>query len=171
MSPFSLVSPPHLNLDLHIEFGHLTSPLLTPSSPYLALIGDIGLAKRKTDQYRQFLLEQADRFEQVFVVPGNHEFYHSTVTEALAIMEEVCNLRPNLHCMLQKRVDLCEGNVVVLGTPLWCDSFLSFSLSFSLDRTNVPEERADIVRMRMTDYSRIFMANPPGSKDGLLLMT
>ncbi len=39
----------------------------------MALLGDISYAKK--DNYQSFLLEQAQRFEKVFVIAGNHEFY------------------------------------------------------------------------------------------------
>ncbi len=39
----------------------------------LALLGDISYALK--DSYQSFLLEQAEQFETVFVIAGNHEFY------------------------------------------------------------------------------------------------
>ena len=55
-----------------IEFGD--TPDVLVSSQFLALLGDIGLVT--TAEYKNFLLDMADKFEKVFVILGNHEFYH-----------------------------------------------------------------------------------------------
>jgi len=39
-----------------------------------ALLGDIGIAD--SPAYRDFLHKQADRFEQVLSIAGNHEYYN-----------------------------------------------------------------------------------------------
>ena len=42
-----------------------------PNAPVLALLGDIGSPSEPA--YEAFLLRQAQRFEQVLVLTGNHE--------------------------------------------------------------------------------------------------
>lgn len=69
--------------DLHIEFAERFVPahpddaalqsIVTPSAPVLALLGDIGIPTYPV--YRRFLLLQAERFEHVLVITGNHEYY------------------------------------------------------------------------------------------------
>src|SRR5262245_11692489 len=59
--------------DLHLEFG--SEGVIKPNAKYLALLGDIGLARQK--KYHNFLLAQADRYEKVFVIAGDMgEFHH-----------------------------------------------------------------------------------------------
>ncbi len=88
--------------DLHIEFydDYPSIPqttLIQPSSPYLCLLGDIGLAN--DEKYRQFLLDCSDRFQTVFVVAGNHEYYHNTVEKTKNKIREICKERENLVLM------------------------------------------------------------------------
>lgn len=65
--------------DLHIEFyGTATSEeldkLVIPNAPVLVLLGDIGIPTHAS--YRNFLLMQAERFQAVLILSGNHEYYN-----------------------------------------------------------------------------------------------
>ncbi len=63
----------HKLTDLHIEFPRAEKLKIPKKAPYLALIGDIGvLYKAKKEAYRQFLLDQAEIFDKVLVILGNH---------------------------------------------------------------------------------------------------
>ncbi|KZF23721.1 hypothetical protein L228DRAFT_246563 [Xylona heveae TC161] len=63
--------------DLHLEINKQYSSYDIPvCSPYLILAGDVGrLADSDYNEYRDFLCRQTERFEKVFLVLGNHEFY------------------------------------------------------------------------------------------------
>ena len=71
--------------DLHLEFYSCPAEdawreeeldrMIVPRAPVLALLGDIGIPTHPV--YRSFLLRQAERFEAVLVITGNHEFYDS----------------------------------------------------------------------------------------------
>lgn len=112
--------------DLHIEFYDKNrSPpnfLIEPRAPILALLGDVGLAC--TDQLRDFLHAQADRFERVLFVPGNHEYYNRRSTtycmdEQDRWMQSVCSERDSLHFMDNDSMVL--NGVLVLGSTLWSE--------------------------------------------------
>lgn len=63
--------------DIHIEFSQ--SPILSSPEPrlnFLFLVGDIGIPS-KDEKYEKFLLDCASKFEKVFVIAGNHEYYTS----------------------------------------------------------------------------------------------
>jgi predicted MPP superfamily phosphohydrolase len=65
--------------DIHLETHHNTSKsifekILKPSSPYLALCGDIGYPGAQL--YEPFLKYCSDNFKYVFYIAGNHEFYN-----------------------------------------------------------------------------------------------
>lgn len=122
--------------DLHIEFGYDYSTVVEPSCKYLAMLGDIGLAK--TESYRDFVHQQAERFEKVFVIAGNHEYYKSSVQEAGAKMAALCAEKDNVVFMDRTSV-LLEG-VRFLGCTLWSD---------------IPDEHKKEVQARMSDYRRI----------------
>jgi len=104
--------------------------IIEPQAPILALLGDVGLAF--SDHLRYFLHQQADRFEHVLYLAGNHEFYNHgrktdsengegpyyyTVSEQLAWLRQVCQEKPNLYFMEQTTVHI--GHVRILGTTLW----------------------------------------------------
>lgn len=64
--------------DLHLEspsssYEHFK---ITPTAPYLALLGDIG--NTKTPGLLTFLTKQLSNFKLVFILLGNHEPYHSS---------------------------------------------------------------------------------------------
>ena len=127
--------------DLHIEFyEHILKvpDKIQPQAPILALLGDIGLAC--TDLLQDFLFLQADRFEKVLFLPGNHEYYNSRDTtysmeEQMDWMKEVCSRRENLYFM--DRDSLLLNGVLVLGTTLWSD---------------IPDEMLRKAEQSMNDY-------------------
>lgn len=65
-----------LHSDLHVEFPLVYSKMeeIPVCAPILALVGDIGIHTKET--YKNFLYKQADRFETVLVLAGNHEVLH-----------------------------------------------------------------------------------------------
>ena len=101
--------------DLHLEFRSY-SFTFRQTARLLALAGDIG--DPADPRYAAFLFEQADRFEQVLVIKGNHECYLRTHDRADELISEICSRRPNLIYLNKTRHDLC-GDVVVLGATLW----------------------------------------------------
>ncbi|KAL3931185.1 MAG: hypothetical protein SGARI_004271 [Bacillariaceae sp.] len=115
--------------DLHIEFFDETEDLnflIEPKAPILALLGDVGYAC--TNQLRKFLLAQSERFEQVWFLAGNHEYYNHrdteySVTEQTAWLQQVASERRNLHFLEKERTEFsfANGSVVVLATTLWSD--------------------------------------------------
>eukprot|EP00455_Lapot_gusevi_P023311 TRINITY_DN2421_c0_g4_i1.p1 TRINITY_DN2421_c0_g4~~TRINITY_DN2421_c0_g4_i1.p1 ORF type:complete len:329 (+),score=38.59 TRINITY_DN2421_c0_g4_i1:214-1200(+) len=123
--------------DLHLEMADQAEKFsFEMSAPYLALLGDIGNPFEA--KYRDFLLHQAERFQKVFVLAGNHEYYKNTFEETKAKMEEICALHPNLVCLNPGSV-LVDG-VRVIGATLW---------------SMVDERDARRVTSSMNDYSLI----------------
>lgn len=112
MTSIQLLSDVHLE---HRRQGRWTG--LKPLAPYLALCGDIG--NPATDAYARFLNEQAQMFEKIFVLAGNHECYGRTVPEAEACIEAACARHPEkLVFMNRRRLDI-DDRLSVLGTTLW----------------------------------------------------
>lgn len=141
--------------DLHIEFyGPLETPrtIIEPKAPVLALLGDIGYAC--SQQLRQFLLDQSDRFETVLFLAGNHEYYnHGTtysMTEQNECLEQVSSERDNLYFM--EKDGLVIKDVLVLGTSLWSE---------------IPDERIRTAEASLNDY-RLSYNHAPGEAPRLL---
>ncbi|PYH94600.1 hypothetical protein BO71DRAFT_353037 [Aspergillus ellipticus CBS 707.79] len=136
-SPFQVLS------DLHLEVNRQYASYDFPvCAKQLILAGDIGRLA-DYDDYRDFLQKQTDRFELVFLVLGNHEFYNDTFTEgverARQLEQESC-FNGRLILLHQRRYDIPESNVTVLGCTLWSD---------------VPSEAQDIVRSKIQDFRKI----------------
>ena len=100
--------------DLHMEMRDAVFDF-PKKALYLILAGDIG--NPSSDIYQTFLWEQADRFEKVFVVSGNHEYYGRTLEETDEIINNICKQRENLIYLNQTAYDL-DDDYVVLGTTL-----------------------------------------------------
>ncbi|KAF1812884.1 hypothetical protein P152DRAFT_507208 [Eremomyces bilateralis CBS 781.70] len=122
-------SPPRLS-DLHLEtpstrptYFEFTIP---PSCPYLALLGDIGLAS--DIGLFEFLSQQLKQFEIIFFVIGNHEAYDTSYTTAKSAFhsfsQSISRRRrsdPSLGCFIfldQRRFDISH-NVTILGCTLF----------------------------------------------------
>jgi len=127
--------------DLHIEYGHPFGPLIKPSSPYLALAGDIGVVG-KAQQYADFLLSLTPHFKAIFVVPGNHEFYTSEWEHAFLIMSQVCSMHPKLIFMNKTTYKIPDSNIRILGSILW---------------SKIPSGSLSTVGKYLTDYHKIYV--------------
>src|SRR3989338_6795515 len=124
--------------DLHLEF--LTTgglPEFEVKAPILALLGDIGNPRMLN--YRRFLWFQADRFEHVFVLAGNHEHYLCTPAAMSRIICKICSKKTNIHFLNNSSFDLAP-NLRVLGSTLWAEP---------------KEEHWPMLTKYMTDYSQI----------------
>jgi len=124
--------------DIHLEFSANID--IEPKAKYLALLGDIGLAS--TSVYKEFLLKQAEKFEKVFVIAGNHEYYHGTVADTKNAISSICKEHKNLIFMDAKSISI--NGVRVIGCTLW---------------TNIPTQHKEEISMCLRDYSRIYWKN------------
>ena len=144
--------------DLHVEFygtpDRIPKDIIVPRAPVLALVGDIGLAF--TENLRSFLHFQADRFDMVLFLAGNHEFYNHgrstyTVSQQIEWMKSVCNERDNIYFLEKDALDI-EG-VRVLGTTLW---------------SHIPTASISLAETSMNDYQLCYNS---GKGDDLEKMT
>ncbi|KAK9814297.1 hypothetical protein WJX72_003578 [[Myrmecia] bisecta] len=103
--------------DIHLEMGGRDDFTFPAAAPCLALLGDIGDPSQP--QYAQFLLQQAARFDKVFVVAGNHESYGHSLSQTHQLIEAVCGQAPDRLVFLNcTRFDL-DADHAVLGCTLW----------------------------------------------------
>ncbi len=103
--------------DVHLEFRRVP-PYIPRAAPNLALLGDIG--KPFMTSYARFLTEQSKRFDNVFLIMGNHEYDNNkhTVDEILAKARAVCSNIPNVHLLERDSYDLTD-QTTLLGCTLW----------------------------------------------------
>lgn len=105
--------------DLHLEFRK-TLPTIIPKAPILVLAGDIGYPHQPI--YTTFLQDVSSKFEKVFLIAGNHEYY----TQNTCTMEDVDNTIEEIiqkHAL--KNVSFLNYDyedyqgVRFVGIPLW----------------------------------------------------
>lgn len=103
--------------DVHLEMrGYMVEFPIT--APYLILAGDIG--RPESALYQQFLEYQADRYDKVFLVNGNHDHYGRTREQTEELVAKICKTRSNLVFLNRTSYDLDEDHVM-LGCVLWSE--------------------------------------------------
>lgn len=106
--------------DLHLEF--LNNPgdkefeeLIIPSADYLILAGDICTIS-KIETLDKFLSYCVERFKVVIYIPGNHEYYSTSISEGNKLLKEICNkyrvrlLNPGITVI---------DDITIVGCTLW----------------------------------------------------
>jgi predicted phosphohydrolase len=105
---------------------------------YLALCGDIG--NPFNANYVEFIQRHSERFERVFIVAGNHEYYSNqkqrTMIETDAKITEVASQFPNVTFLQQSSFQV--EDTLFMGCTLW---------------TAVDEQSEG----SMNDYNRIYV--------------
>lgn len=131
--------------DLHLEVGQQYLSFDFPvSAPWLVLAGDIG---RLVDYeaYLHFLNRQAERYDRVFLVPGNHEFYG---------LDHQAGIKKARELVMESRLG---GKVVLLHRHQWDDPGPNSSLTI-LGCTlwsHISPHAREIVRHKVKDFSNI----------------
>ncbi|KKZ61109.1 hypothetical protein EMCG_04307 [[Emmonsia] crescens] len=127
--------------DLHLEVGQqYTTFDIKPHATCLILAGDIGRLA-DYEHFRDFLSSVCQKFVQVYLVLGNHEFFGISRQEGLRLadrLQEEPGLKDKLVLMNRKRVDLEE--VTLLGCTL---------------HSYIPPEAEEVVRSKVNDFRRI----------------
>jgi predicted phosphohydrolase len=103
--------------DIHLELNKEKRIKIVPTSDYLALLGDIGDPYQ--ERYRKFLSKVSKKFKKVFVISGNHEFYHNEFYATHKQIRDVCSPMPNVIYLENMTYQL--PNFRVFGTTLWSD--------------------------------------------------
>jgi hypothetical protein len=124
--------------DIHLEFR--AQPFnLNPVAKNLALCGDIGYLG--SQRYQSFIKDCAEKFENVFVIFGNHEFYNllgenKTMGQKIEVAQELENVLPNVWFLnnrsvfvnvrnnhvsteLTKHVSEHPYTLQIIGSTLW----------------------------------------------------
>lgn len=129
--------------DLHLEINQRYSSFEIPvCANSLILAGDVGRLA-DYDGYLQFLQKQTEWFEAVFLVLGNHEFYKEFFTAGLEKakqLEQEPSLNGRLILLHQRRYDIPDSHVTILGCTLW---------------SKIPNEARDIVKSTIQDFRQI----------------
>lgn len=133
--------------DLHLEVGQQyaewSSTLTFPvAAPFLILGGDIGRLI-DYDGYLTFLSAQAARYDKVFLVLGNHEFYGLDHASGLAKARQLCN-EPSLG-----------GKVVLMDRIRWDDKATDVTLLGCTLWSSIPGHASGVVQSKVSDFKKI----------------
>ncbi|UXX79783.1 metallophosphoesterase [Reichenbachiella carrageenanivorans] len=105
--------------DLHLEFDDnyqfLLENKLKPVAPYLILAGDIDIISNGTVTRLDFFKYLSENWKEVYIIPGNHEFYKKGNVAASFSLE--LTIHPNVR-YLNHQVITIEGVDLIFST-LW----------------------------------------------------
>ncbi len=142
--------------DIHNEFCREESSenwqvpeLAEDNESVLILAGDIGLLSRKQTWFG-FLSQCSKQFRNVFVIEGNHEWYHGNIEKHSwqnAFAEH------GFHNVHTGQLILEEEKIAIIGTTLWTDFFggnpiAMFDVSQGLNDYRLIKVGADYHRLR-----------------------
>jgi UDP-2,3-diacylglucosamine pyrophosphatase LpxH len=118
--------------DLHLEFMTeeqieiLTNSLIEVSKKYhplsLILAGDIcSLAPSMRGRFERFVAACSSVFSHVIHVPGNHEYYGTSIDKASKYLDNLDKNLPKFHSLYGDG-KVCEvDGIKILGSTLWFD--------------------------------------------------
>ncbi|ROV90800.1 hypothetical protein VPNG_09839 [Cytospora leucostoma] len=131
--------------DLHLEAGQQYASFSFPvSAPWLVLAGDVGKLIHY-EAYSDFIFQQTQRYERVFLVLGNHEFWgldHQTGTEKARELVMEPQLGGKVILLHRNQWDDPEtgSKLTILGCTLW---------------SHIPDDARDIVRSKVNDFKHM----------------
>ena len=109
--------------DIHLE-RYTTFPRFTyKPGKYLAICGDLGDPFKKN--YKQFLQYTSYEYEKVFIIPGNHEYYHKKKILIKDVDDKIKNeIDPisNVYFIKNKIIDVDDYKIG--GCVLWSDNIV-----------------------------------------------
>lgn len=127
--------------DLHLEFAEnsrfLKEHPLIKTGDILVLAGDVGYLGDDNYSKHPFWDMVSDQYEQVLIVPGNHEFYKHYDIASLKD-GELLQIRPNVKVYYNALVKL--GDVDIILSTLWA---------------RIPIQFAFITECGVSDFHRI----------------
>jgi hypothetical protein len=107
--------------DIHLEFLHIEeikskARKIIPICPILILAGDIGNPFQKG--YKLFIEEMNNKFEKVFIISGNHEYYGGKSMEETEIqIKDIIKDYKNVSYLQNSYEDY--NGIRYIGTTLW----------------------------------------------------
>ncbi|CAM1509833.1 Fc.00g001680.m01.CDS01 [Cosmosporella sp. VM-42] len=129
--------------DLHLELNRQYSTFdFAATAPLLLLGGDIGRMV-DYDMFLPFLARQTARFEKVFLVLGNHEFYEMSFEAGIEKAREL------------EREPVLEGKLKVLHRDRWDDEESKLTILGATMWSSIEKSAEEIVTLRVSDFKMI----------------
>jgi predicted phosphodiesterase len=155
--------------DMHLEFrGTNFQTIIKPSAPILCMVGDICACGTVSDFqiYKKFIKYIAPKFQYIFHISGNHEYY-ATGNKNILYSDTVPGINKKIHKYLQEfknvfylnndtfKLTFNKKNYIFIGTTLW---------------TGVRQQDKKKVGDMMNDYCNIYTTIPPKEKKCIKLV-
>lgn len=108
--------------DIHLEFLHIEEVKsiirkIIPVAPIMVLAGDIGNPYGKNNHYELFIEEMSKKFDKVFLISGNHEYYHNNIDMVEEKIKSVASKYMNVTYLQNSYEDY--NNIRWIGSTLW----------------------------------------------------
>jgi predicted MPP superfamily phosphohydrolase len=109
--------------DIHLEYLHIEEVKsiirkITPVAPILTLAGDLGNPFASNAHYQLFIKEMSNKFEKIFIITGNHEYYGGhTIEDVDMKIQEIVKGFPNITFLHNTYEDYM--GIRWIGTTLW----------------------------------------------------
>lgn len=120
---FQILSDLHLEIPMTLDrCPALQGFAPDPSASVLALLGDIGdplPGEYRSASYRSFIYAQAEVFEYVLLLTGNHEYYHHHQEQVHDAIEQLCREAPRRNVVFLHKSSFDYRGVRFLGCTLW----------------------------------------------------
>lgn len=107
--------------DVHLEYKYKV-PRIKKQANNLALLGDIG--NPFTTKYHDFIYQASNEFEKVFLIAGNHEYWHNkSISHTNYKIMDICSKFNNVNFMNNQYY--LNNNILILGSTLWSNIYKS----------------------------------------------
>lgn len=108
--------------DIHLEFLHIEAVKsiirkIIPIAPIIVLAGDIGNPFSKNNHYELFIEEISKKFEKVFLISGNHEYYHNDIDNVEERINMIASKYMNVTYLQNSYEDY--NGIRWIGSTLW----------------------------------------------------
>lgn len=106
--------------DLHLEFLQINDvnkiiKRIIATAPILVLAGDIGNPYKH--HYKYFIEKMSIKFEMIFIIAGNHEYYHNYIVDTQNECVKICEEFNNVIFLDNSTYEY--NGYLFLGTTLW----------------------------------------------------
>ncbi len=135
--------------DLHLEYRGI-SDFWVPNADVCVAAGDI--TNNGIIPSLQWLADNVAAKMPVVFVPGNHEFYRSSIVESRILASDFVKNLPNVHLLDDD--DVLIGDTLFVGATLWTDLKLR-------DDPDLAARLAKDKQTGMNDYKRIKYQKTP----------
>lgn len=141
--------------DLHLEFSEISPRGLffkqDQKSDILLIAGDICESKHLWN-YREFFELVSERWKQVFIINGNHEFYGGNYNKVISEVRAFTKSLERIEFLHNECVELDE-NYLLIGSTLWTDFCRGKPLAMIEAQNSMNDYR--YIRTESTNYGKI----------------